>query len=120
MKNEIGKEKFEYTHFNVDEEVFEEIKKEFGERMKAAVQTPDKIERDEKLSILTEDVKAWYSEKFGEEKLEEDKVKIADSLYKLEKKTVRKMILEEHKRVDGRGIYDIRMYYKSSRCNKND
>ena len=81
---------------------------EFSERMKQDVQTPDKPERDEKIDKLTDDVKAWYGEKYGEEKLEEDSKAIADALYKLEKKTVRKLILEEGKRVDGRGIYDIR------------
>jgi len=108
IKDEIGKTKFEYKSFGVDEEVYEIISNEFKDRMYKDVQTPDKIERDINLDKLTQDVKTWYAEKFGEEKAEEDKTKIADSLYKLEKKTVRKMILEEGKRVDGRGIYDIR------------
>ena len=108
MKDEIGKPKFEYKSFAVNEEVYNVVAEAFGERMKADVQTPDKPERDAKLDKLTEDVKAWYAEKFGEEKTEEDKVDIADALYKLEKKTVRKLILDEGKRVDGRGIYDIR------------
>ena len=108
MKEEIGKPKFEYTHFTVNEEIYKIIADEFGTRMKADVQTPDKPERDAKIEKFTEDVKEWYKEKFGEEKLEEDKTAIADSIYKLEKKTVRKLILEEQKRVDGRGIYDIR------------
>jgi polyribonucleotide nucleotidyltransferase len=108
MKNEIGKPKFEYKSFAVDEEVYEIICNEFKDRMYQDVQTADKIERDAKMDKLTEDVKAWYAEKFGEEKADEDKTKISDALYKLEKKTVRKMILDEGKRVDGRGIYDIR------------
>lgn len=108
MKDEIGKPKFEYKSFAVNEEVYEIIASEFAERMKNDVQTPDKPERDAKIDKLTEDVKIWYAEKFGEEKAEEDKTAIADSVYKLEKKTVRKLILEEGKRVDGRGIYDIR------------
>ncbi len=108
MKDEIGKPKFEYKSFAVNEEVYEVIANEFAERMKNDVQTPDKPERDAKIDKLTEDVKTWYAEKFGEEKAEEDKTAIADSVYKLEKKTVRKLILEEGKRVDGRGIYDIR------------
>ena len=108
MKNEIGKPKFEYTSFAVNEEVFDEIKAEFGERMYNEVQTPDKPERDEKMDILTKDVIAWYTEKYGEEKAAEEKASIADAVYKLEKKTVRNLILEEGKRVDGRGIYDIR------------
>lgn len=108
MKEEIGKPKFEYVHFNVDEELYEEISKEFGERMKQDVQTPDKIERDEKISKFTEDVQKWYAEKYGEDVAEEKKTAINDAIYKLEKKTVRRLILDEGKRVDGRGIYDIR------------
>ena len=108
MKAEIGKPKFEYTHFIVDEEIYKIISDEFGSRMKADVQTADKPERDAKIDQFTVDVENWYAEKFGEEKLEEDKKAIADAIYKLEKKTVRKLILEEQKRVDGRGIYDIR------------
>jgi len=108
IQKEIGKPKFEYTKFEVDEEIYELIYNEFKDRMYTDVQTPDKIDRDNNLAKLTEDVHNWYQEKFGEEKLEEDKAKIGEALYKLEKKTVRKMILEEHKRVDGRGIYDIR------------
>ncbi len=108
MKAEIGKQKFEYTHFIVDEEIYKIISDEFGSRMKADVQTADKPERDAKIDQFTVDVENWYAEKFGEEKLEEDKKAIADAIYKLEKKTVRKLILEEQKRVDGRGIYDIR------------
>ncbi len=108
IKNEIGKPKFEYVSFAVNEEVYDIVAGEFSERMKQDVQTPDKPERDEKIDKLTEDVKVWYGEKYGEEKLEEDSKAIADALYKLEKKTVRKLILDEGKRVDGRGIYDIR------------
>ena len=108
IKNEIGKPKFEYVSFAVNEEIYDIVAGEFSERMKQDVQTEDKPERDEKIDKLTEDVKAWYSEKYGEEKLEEDSKAIADALYKLEKKTVRKLILDEGKRVDGRGIYDIR------------
>ena len=108
MKEEIGKPKFEYTKFEVNEEIYEIIATEFGERMKKDVQTPDKIERDIAIAKFTEDVNAWYLEKFGEEKAEEDSKAISDAIYKLEKKTVRRLILEEGKRVDGRGIYDIR------------
>ena len=108
MKAEIGKPKFEYTHFTVDEEIYQIIYDEFGARMKQDVQTANKPERDAKIDQFTSDVENWYAQKFGEEKLEEDKKAISDAIYKLEKKTVRKLILEEQKRVDGRGIYDIR------------
>ena len=108
IKSEIGKPKFEYKSAAVDETIYETIANEFADRMKNDVQTPDKIDRDNALAKLTEDVKAWYTEKFGEEKAEEDSKAIGEALYKLEKKSVRSLILEEGKRVDGRGIYDIR------------
>ena len=108
IKAEIGKPKFEYKSFAIDEEFYEIIEKEFKDRMYTDVQVQDKVQRDINMDKLTEDVKAWYQEKYGEEKLEEDAGKISDSLYKLEKKTVRNLILNEKKRVDGRGIYDIR------------
>ena len=108
IKDEIGKPKFEYKSFAINEEIYDIISNEFSERMKQDVQTPDKPERDAKIDKLTEDVINWFAEKYGEEKAEEDKTDIKDALYKLEKKTVRKLILDEGKRVDGRGIYDIR------------
>ena len=108
IKVEIGKPKFEYKSAAVDETIYETIANEFADRMKNDVQTPDKIDRDNVLAKLTEDVKTWYAEKFGEEKAEEDSKAIGEALYKLEKKSVRSLILEEGKRVDGRGIYDIR------------
>ena len=108
IKDEIGKTKFEYKSFAINEETYEIISNEFAERMKQDVQTVDKPERDAKIDKLTEDVILWYTEKYGEEKAEEDESQIKDALYKLEKKTVRRLILDEGKRVDGRGIYDIR------------
>ena len=108
MQAEVGKPKFEYTAFVVDEEVYEVVANEFTSKMYDAVQAEDKIDRDIKLDKLNREVADWYTAQYGEEKALEDKSKIADALYKLEKKVVRKMILEEKKRVDGRGIYDIR------------
>jgi len=108
IKAEIGKPKFEYKSFAVNEEIYKIVSDEFSSRMKEDVQTPDKPERDAKIDKLTEDINNWYTEKYGEEKFEEDKQEIADSIYKLEKKTVRHLILDEGKRVDGRTINDIR------------
>ena len=46
IKNEIGKPKFEYKSFSVNEEIYKIISEEFKDRMYKGVQTPDKIERD--------------------------------------------------------------------------
>ncbi len=108
IKDEIGKPKFEYKSFEVDHEVYAEIEEKYAKRMYEDVQAVDKEVRDTAMEVLLEDVKTYFIEKYGEEVAEEKATDIADSLYKLEKKSVRKMILEEHKRPDGRKIDEIR------------
>ena len=108
IKAEIGKPKMEYKSFEVDHDIYEEIESNFEERMYKDVQAQDKEVRDANMDKLAEDVTNYFVEKYGEEKAEEVKQDIADSLYKLEKKCVRKMIFEEHKRPDGRAIDEIR------------
>lgn len=108
MKNEIGKAKFEYKSFEVDHDVYAEIEEKYADRMYKDVQAVDKEVRDANMDKLSEDVTAYFIEKYGEEEAEEKKTDIADSLYKLEKKSVRKMIFEEHKRPDGRKLDEIR------------
>lgn len=108
IKEEIGKPKFEYKSFEVDHEVYEEIAEKYKDRMYQDVQAVDKEVRDEKMDILEEEVVAYFTEKYGEEVTTEKMTDIKDSLYKLEKKCVREMILKEHKRVDGRALDEIR------------
>ena len=108
MQEEIGKPKFEYKSFEVDHEVYEEIAVNYKDRMYQDVQAVDKEVRDEKMDILAEEVVAYFTEKYGEEVTAEKMSDIKDSLYKLEKKCVREMILKEHKRVDGRALDEIR------------
>ena len=108
IASEIGKPKFEYKHFEVNPEVYEKIENEYKEKMYQAVQAVDKEVRDENIDKLTEEIENAFLEEFGEEGLAERKQDIADSIYKLEKKCVREMILKEKKRVDGRKIDEIR------------
>ncbi|MBP3464191.1 MAG: polyribonucleotide nucleotidyltransferase [Clostridia bacterium] len=108
MKDEIGKPKFEYKSFAVNEELYEEVAKEFSERMKNDVQDKDKTVIDNRMDALAEDVKVFLTEKHGEEFVTEHSQEIGEVLYKLEKKTVRSLIFDEHKRVDGRALDEIR------------
>ena len=108
IKEEIGKPKFEYKSFEVDHDIYEEIENAFKDRMYKDVQAVEKEERDANMDKIAEDVTAYFVEKYGEEKAEEEKQNIADSLYKLEKKCVREMIFKEHKRPDGRALDEIR------------
>ena len=108
MKDEIGKPKFEYKSFTVDEELYSELKDKFKDRMKIDVQDKDKMVIDNRMAVLAEDAKKFLAEVHGEEFVEENQLEINEALYKLEKKTVRSMIFDEHKRVDGRALDEIR------------
>ena len=108
IQNDIGKPKFEYTHFGVDPEFFEEIRKEFKDRMYKDVQAEDKETRDANMDKITEDMTNYVIEKYGEEAADTRKQDIADSVHDLEKECVREMIFVEHKRPDGRKIDELR------------
>ena len=107
MKEEIGKPKFEYKSFEVPTEVYEFVES-FKDEMKVAVCEKDKETRDNNIAELTEKIETEYEEKFGEDALAENKAWISEAVYKVEKKCVREMIFNEHKRVDGRAIDEIR------------
>lgn len=108
MKEEIGKPKFEYKSFAVNEELYAEVEEQFASRMKTDVQDKDKTVIDARMDKLAEDVKTYLTEKHGEEFVSENGQAISEVLYKLEKKTVRSLIFDEHKRVDGRALDEIR------------
>ena len=108
IKAEIGKPKFEYTPFVTDPEVFAEVKANFKDRMYKDVQHVDKRDVDEAVAKITEDITNYYIEKVGEEAAKELKTAIADSVHDLEKECVRELIYNEHKRVDGRALDEIR------------
>ena len=108
MKDEIGKPKFEYKSFAVDEDMYAEIKEKFETKMRESVLVPDKIERDNVVAELTEEIKNYFVETKGEDYVSENGLAISEAVYKLEKYTVRGLIFNEHKRVDGRGLDEIR------------
>ena len=108
MQKEIGKPKFEYKSFAVDEEIYNEVEANYKDKMYEAVQAVDKEVRDENIDKLTDEIVAYFTEKVGEEKTEEIMPDIATSIHDLEKKCVREMIYNEHKRPDGRKIDEIR------------
>ena len=76
--------------------------------MKTALLEKDKETRDNNISELTEKIEEEYKEKFGEEALEENEQQLKEAIDKFEKKCVREMIFNEHKRVDGRALDEIR------------
>ena len=100
---EIGREKIPFESNDPSEELFEAIKAFAIDDVKFALDTDDKRIRDERLLPVYDKVHAEFDEKFPEEA-----DKIDDCMYKLQKFVVRRWLLDEGKRVDGRGINDIR------------
>ncbi len=100
---EVGKPKHAYTSCAVPEEMFEEMKKIVTpEEMEVAVFTDEKQVREENIRQITAKLEEAFAEK-------EDWLAIlGEAVYQYEKKTVRKMILKDHKRPDGRQITQIR------------
>ncbi|MBO5178816.1 MAG: polyribonucleotide nucleotidyltransferase [Clostridia bacterium] len=107
IQKEIGKEKFTYESADVDHDFYEELSAFAKDKMYNALQAVDKEERESNLEKLNQEIADYFVEKYGED-FDAKAMKLADAIYKLEKKTVRYMILEEQKRVDGRGIDEIR------------
>lgn len=100
---EVGKEKHEYTSCAIPEEMFEEMKKIVSpEEMETAVFTDEKQVREANIR----DIRTKMEEAFAEN--EEWLAVLGEALYQYQKKTVRKMILKDHKRPDGRELTQIR------------
>ena len=101
--SEIGKSKYEYESKVVDAELMQAVIEIAGEGMKQAVLNDDKSIRDLQVNALTEEVLAKI------EATNQDWLPgVKEAMYQLQKKTVRAYLKDEGKRVDGRGLNDIR------------
>ena len=100
---ECGKPKHDYVSFAVPEELFDAMKEIVTpEEMEVAVFTDDKQTREENIRKVTERLEEAFADN------EEWLAKLPDAVYQYQKKVVRKMILKDHKRPDGRAIDQIR------------
>ena len=100
---ECGKQKHEYESCAVPEELFAAIKEIVTpEEMEVAVFSDDKQTREENIRVVTEKLEEAFAEN------EEWLAVLPEAVYQYQKKTVRKMILKDHKRPDGREIDQIR------------
>ncbi len=105
VKSEIGKTKFEYPSCDVDHDLFDKISEYAIEKVRYALDTPDKNIREERLNVVYEDVNNYIEGLYPEE---DRKAEIAECLYKLQKFVVRRWLLDDGKRVDGRTLDEIR------------
>lgn len=100
---EIGKPKFDYPSCEVDHDLFKKIKDEFIDDIKVALDTDDKNVRDERMAPIYEKVYEEYDEGDPDRHVLLDEI-----LYKVQKFVVRRWLLDEGKRVDGRKLDEIR------------
>ncbi|MBE6843774.1 MAG: polyribonucleotide nucleotidyltransferase [Ruminococcus sp.] len=102
IQSQIGKKKFEFESQEVDHDMFEAICELAEERVKFALDTDDKNIREERLQPIKDEIHEKFDEVYPEQI-----AMIDECIYKLQKKIVRNW-LYEGKRVDGRGIDEIR------------
>ncbi len=103
IQAEIGKPKFDYEHMDVPQDLYEAVKEIAIDKVRAALDTDDKNVREENLKEVYSFVYEALAESFPEME-----ALIDEAIYKLQKYVVRRWILDDSKRVDGRGLDDIR------------
>ncbi len=103
---EIGKSKFTFENTDPSEEMFEAVKNLAEADVMLALDTDDKLVRDERLRPIYDRVHEALDETYPEET-----AKIDECMYKLQKLIVRRWLYDEGKRVDGRGMDEIRPLY---------
>ncbi|MEW6160043.1 MAG: polyribonucleotide nucleotidyltransferase [Verrucomicrobiota bacterium] len=101
-----GKAKRQITLNVVPEEILSEAKALSGDRIVPALLTPGKLAREAAVKAVTDEVGQKLVEKFGADKVTEFVLK--DAFYYIQKEAVRKLILDSGKRLDGRGLGDVR------------
>ena len=100
---EIGKPKFTYTSGELDHDMFDEIFAYCEKAVMEALDTDDKNVRDAKMQPIMDDIVATFEEKYPD-----IKVILPELIYKIQKKIVRRWLLVDKKRVDGRRMDEIR------------
>jgi polyribonucleotide nucleotidyltransferase len=106
LAGKVGKPKRAITLAVVPEAVLNEAKALGGDRIMPALLTPGKLAREAAWKAVTDDVGAKLVEKFGAEQVTSFVLK--DAFYYLQREAVRAFVLNERKRLDGRGLDDIR------------
>ncbi|MCH5323878.1 MAG: polyribonucleotide nucleotidyltransferase [Eubacterium sp.] len=103
IQAQIGKPKFSFPSMDVDHDLFEAIKEQYTEKVKYALDTDDKNIREERLQPIKDEIHAQYDEQYPDQG-----AMIDECIYKLQKFIVRRWLLDEQKRVDGRGMDEMR------------
>lgn len=103
IQSEIGKEKFSYESAAPCEEMFEAVKNYVEKDLEFALYTPDKTVREQRLAPIYEKMHEHFDEIYPDEEK-----KLEECMYKAQKHIVRRWLLDEQKRVDGRAMDEMR------------
>jgi polyribonucleotide nucleotidyltransferase len=101
--DQIGKPKYEYQSFSIASDLKDRVFELAYEKVKANILNADKAARDEQIGVVREEIKAVIEQE-NEEWLEN----YAEAFTEVEAYVLREYLYKDHKRVDGRGLYDIR------------
>jgi len=99
----VGKEKAPYESYELDHDMYDKVYAYSYDKVCAAIDTDDKRIRDERMKVLSDEVMEYLGEEY-----EGRDAELGEIFYKIQKEIVRKWLIEDHKRVDGRGIDEIR------------
>jgi len=101
--DQIGKPKFNYTSYEIPSDMFEAVSGFASARIMEALLNSDKEKREDSRIAVAAEIQNHFAEIYPDKKSV-----ISEAIYKIERKLVRQYILEQSKRVDGRGFYEIR------------
>ncbi|MDR0248466.1 MAG: polyribonucleotide nucleotidyltransferase [Oscillospiraceae bacterium] len=103
IASQVGKSKFAYAALPFNTALYDTLKAERLDSLRVCLDTDDKNIREGRLAAWRDEVTSAYESAFPSVAAD-----LPDVLYKLEKFVVRRWLLDEQKRVDGRGLYDVR------------
>ncbi|MBE6871221.1 MAG: polyribonucleotide nucleotidyltransferase [Ruminococcaceae bacterium] len=105
---EVGKPKFEYPSQELDHDMYEAVKDYIIEDVKYALDTDDKNVREARLKPIVDKMNEHFAEVYPDMEPAKLQALLGECIYKVQKYIVRRWILDEGRRVDGRGINDLR------------
>jgi polyribonucleotide nucleotidyltransferase len=103
LAEKCGRETLDFSPREINPEVREEIERRFRTRVEEAIVQPDKTERQKQMRLIKEEALAAY-----EDRLDEVEQDVVEALGEIEHDHVRKLIMDENRRVDGRALDEVR------------
>jgi len=109
MRDEAGKEKFEFKREELDQDIYNEVRNYAKDKMGKAVRTEDKKTRENNVDLVKDETKEYFEDKYkNDDDLDQIMSHVSRSLEKLLKNSIRKLIVKDNVRPDGRQLDEIR------------